>query len=133
MLVCKYSFNAHWLLLIFFANYYEVGLAGGVEEEYKQGWGEAPRMDWWCQYSMGWGIIHGPKDQSKERKLDQRAVPNLFNLISQEYFKDNVWRLTIIFYKDVNKSNMMCYLHFINKMTFISVKCRKHMRKNPFL
>ena len=37
MLVCKYSFNAHWLLLIFFANYYEVGLAGGVEEEYKQG------------------------------------------------------------------------------------------------
>jgi len=24
---------------------------------------------------------------------------------------------------------MMCYLHFINKMTFISVKYRKHMRK----
>lgn len=26
---------------------------------------------------------------------------------------------------------MMCYLHFINKMTFISVKYREHMRKKP--
>lgn len=37
MLACKYSFNAYGLLLIFFANYYEVGLAGKVEEEHKQG------------------------------------------------------------------------------------------------
>ena len=43
------------------------------------------------------------KIKAKKEKLDQRAVPNLFNLISQKYFKGSVWRLTIIFCKGIKK------------------------------
>ena len=46
-------------------------------------------------------VLHGLRGHLWPERL--KAVPNLFNLISQKYFKGSVWRLTIIFYKGIKK------------------------------